>query len=137
MKPDQEFFKKFNFQSDEIERYLQSALHDLEIAEKDRFSEVKFTYSYQALIKTGIALLAKIEKVKVRSMPGHHMKIIEKMSEILEDEDVAAIGNAMRMKRNTDLHGGGELIGEKEAEDYLEFVRKVIEKSKKVIGARD
>ncbi len=135
MKPDQEFFKKFNFKPDEIERTLQSALHDLEIAEKDRFSEVKFTYSYQALIKTGITLLAKIEKVKVRSMPGHHVKIIEKMSEILEDEDVAAIGNAMRMKRNTDLYGGGELIGEKEAEDYLKFVRKVIEKAKKVIGA--
>src|SRR3989338_477930 len=129
MKPDQEFFKKFNFKPDEIERYLQSALHDLEIAEKDRFSEVKFTYSYQALIKTGITLLAKIEKVKVRSMPGHHVKILEKMSEILSDEDVAAIGNAMRMKRNTDLYGGGEIISEKEAADYLKFVQKIIEKA--------
>ena len=133
MKPEQEFFKKFNFKPDEIERYLQSALHDLEIAEKDRFSEVKFTYSYQALIKTGITLLAKVEKVKVRSMPGHHVKILEKMSEILGDEDVAAVGNAMRMKRNTDLYGGGEIIGEKEAADYLKFAQKILEKARKLI----
>ncbi len=136
MKPDQEFFKKFHFKPEEIERYFQSALHDLEIAEKDRFSEVKFTYSYQALIKTGITLLAKIEKVKVRSMPGHHVKILEKMSEILDEEDVAVIGNAMRMKRNADLYVGGELMGEKEAEDYLKFVQKIIEKAKKVMGAK-
>ena len=135
MKPDQEFFQKINFKPDEIDRYLKSALHDLEIAEKDRFFEVKFTYGYQALIKTGITLLAKVEKVKVRSIPGHHVKILEKMSEILSDEDVLIIGNAMRMKRNSDLYGGGELIGEKEAADYLKFVQKVIEKAKKIIGS--
>lgn len=135
MKPDEEFFKKFNFKPDEIERYLQSALHDLEIASKDPFSEVKFTYSYQALIKMGITLLAKVGKVKVRSIQGHHVKILEKMSEILGDEDVLIIGNAMRMKRNTDLYGGGELVGEKEASDYLKFVQKIVEKAKKVIGS--
>jgi len=133
MKPEQEYFKKFNFKSDEIERYLQSALHDLEIAEKDRFSEVKFTYSYQALIKIGITLLAQVKKVKMRSMPGHHVKILEKMGEILDDEDITAIGNAMRMKRNTDLYGGGAIIGEKEAADYLKFVQIIIEKAKKII----
>ena len=91
---------------------------------------MKFTYSYQALIKTGITLLAKVGKVKVRSIPGHHVKILEKMSEILGDEDVLIIGNAMRMKRNADLYGGGELVGEKEANDYLKFVQKIVEKAK-------
>lgn len=134
MKPDQEFFQKINFKPDEIDRYLKNALHDLEIAEKDSFVEVKFTYSYQALVKTGITLLAKVQKVKVRSIPGHHVKILEKMSEILEEEDVLIIGNAMRMKRNADLYGGGELIGEKEADDYFKFVQKVVAKAKKLIS---
>ncbi len=135
MKFDQEYFKKFDFEPDDIRRYLKSALHDLEIAQKDGIPEVKFTYSYQALIKTGITLLAKAGKVKVRSKPGHHVKILEKVGEILADEDVTSAGNAMRMKRNTDLYGGGEIISEKDAADYLKFVQKVIEKAKKIIGS--
>lgn len=134
MKFEQEYFRQFNFETQEIARYLQSALHDLEIAEKDKFPEVKFTYGYQAMIKIGITVLAKVGKVKVRSVPGHHVKILEKMSEILGDEDIFTIGNAMRMKRNTDLYGGGELIGQKEADDYLKFIQKVVQEAKKKIG---
>lgn len=128
MKFDQDYFKKFQFAPEDIQRYFASALHDLEIAQKDAFPEVKFSYSYQALIKAGITLLAKTGKVKVRSIPGHHVKILEAMGDILGDRDVTSIGNAMRMKRNTDLYGGGEIIGEKEAADYLKFVQGVIEK---------
>ena len=81
MQFDQEYFRKFDFKADEIQRYLSSALRDLEIAGAVQFPEVKFTYSYQALIKAGIATLAKVGKVKVRSVPGHHVKILEKMSD--------------------------------------------------------
>jgi len=69
--------------------------------------------------------LAKVGKVKIRSIPGHHMKIIEKMKEILKDETVEIIGNAMRSKRNEDFYGGGVLISEKESTDYNLFVEKV------------
>jgi len=75
---EREFFKKQKFAEEEIKRFLENALHDLEIARKDPFSEVRFTYSFQALIKAGIALMAKIGEVKVRSIPGHHAKILEK-----------------------------------------------------------
>ncbi|MBI4115391.1 MAG: hypothetical protein HY447_02325 [Candidatus Omnitrophica bacterium] len=109
MKFDREYFKKFDFKPDDVKRYLDSTLHDLDIAQKDDIPEVKFTYSYQALIKMGITLLARVAKVKVRSKPGHHVRILEKMGEILDDEDVAMIGNAMRMKRNTDLYGLSEV----------------------------
>jgi hypothetical protein len=131
---DREYFNKFKFEPDDIKRYLDSALHDLEIAQKDPFAEVQFTYSYQALIKTGIALLAKIGGVKVRSRTGHHVKILEQMSKILNDEAIASIGNAMRIKRNADLYGGGEIVGEKEAQDYLKFVQEMIEKARKLIS---
>lgn len=132
---EREFFKKFNFTEEEIKRFFESALHDLEIARKDPFSEVRFSYSFQALIKAGIALLAKVGQVKVRSIPGHHAVILKKIGEILKDADIPTIGNAMRTRRNTDFYGGGKPISEKEAKDYLEFVQKVIQKAKQKLGS--
>ena len=123
-----EFFQKLRFTGEEIGKRFDGARHDLEIAAKDPFPEVRFTYGYQALLKTGVALLAQ-EGLKVRSIPGHHVKILERMSEILKDPDILVLGNGMRMKRNQDLYGGGELITEKEAADYLVFVQKVFQKA--------
>jgi hypothetical protein len=134
MKFDGQYFRKFDFKPEDTKRHLDSALHDLQIAQKDKIPEVKFTYSYQTLIKIGITLLAHLGKVKVRSKPGHHVKILEKMGDLLGDDDVVTIGNAMRMNHNTDLYGGGEIVGEKEAADYLKFVLKVVEKAKKKIA---
>ena len=130
---EREFFRKLKFTEKEIKGFFDSALHDLEIARKDPFSEVRFTYSFQALIKAGIALIAKVGEVKVRSIPGHHAKIMEKMSEILKDPDISKIGNAMRTRRNTDLYGGGTPISENEAKDYLKFTEGVIQKVEKAI----
>lgn len=127
------YFSKFNFTEEQINQFLNNALKDLEIAKENSRPEVKFSYSYSAFIKGGIALLAKVGKVKIRSIPGHHMKIIEKMKEILKDETVEIIGNAMRSKRNEDFYGGGVLISEKESVDYNLFVEKVFVTIKKVL----
>lgn len=124
---DTRYFQKFPFNQGQIERYFRNALRDLRIAQKDEFAEVRFTYGYQALIKAGIALIAKVGQVRVRSKPGHHVKILEKTSEILENPDILEIGDKMRIKRNDDFYGGGESIGPKEAEDYLRFVERVVE----------
>ena len=51
----QEYFQKFKFAPAQIHRYVEAALRDLEIAKKDEFREVKFTYCNQALIKIGMA----------------------------------------------------------------------------------
>ena len=85
------------------------------------------------MIKSGIALLAKVGEVKVRSIPGHHTKIIEKMSEILKDPDISKIGNVMRTTRNKDFYGGGKPIGENEAKDYLKFTEGVVQKVGKAV----
>ena len=126
-KDDPGYFRKFKFSHEQIIRYMDNALRDLKIAHDVAVPEVRFTYGYQALIKAGIVLLAKTDHVRVRSVPGHHIKILTRMNEILKDPDVLTIGNVMRMKRNTDFYGGGEDITEKEAQDYLRFIKKTVE----------
>ena len=123
-----DFFKPFNFSQKQINDYFKNAVRNLEIARQDPFAEVRFTFAYQALIKAGIAMIAKTGGVRVRSIPGHHVKIFEKMSEILNDKDIASIGDVMRRKRNADLYSSAESITEKEANDYLKFVETVFKK---------
>ena len=128
-----EYFQKEKFTAGHIKRYMDNARRDLLIAQKDPFAEVCFTYAYQALIKAGIALIARKGEVKVRGVPGHHVKILTHMSRLLADEDVFIIGNAMRMKRNKDLYSGGEHISKKEAKEYTAFAAKVVAQVAKVI----
>ncbi len=128
---EQEYFQKFKFTPSQINRYVESAMRDFNIAQKDPFAEVRFTYCYQALIKIGIAVLAQKGGVKVRSVTGHHVKILSKLSEILGDPDIFTVGNAMRMKRNKDVYDAGALFAEKEVDDYVAFVGGVIDKAKR------
>lgn len=123
---DPAFFRPFKPADEQLDRYLQNAERDLRIAEQDEFLEVRFAYAYQALIKAGIALIAKKGGVRVRSVPGHHFQILSKMSEILNDPDIDAIGNAMRTKRNLDLYEGGTLLSEKDVAEYVAFVTQAL-----------
>ena len=127
------FFRKEKFTKEEIIQFLENAKKDLNIAKQNSLPEVKFTYSYTALIKGGITLIAKVGGVKVRSAQGHHIKILEKTSKILQDEEVTEIGNAMRTKRNLDFYGSGVIISEQEANDYCRFVEQLINKVEKII----
>ncbi len=128
-----EYFKKIKMSDSRIKSFMKNAFRNLEIASKDPFPEVRFMFAYQALVKSGIALLA-YSGVQVRSVPGHHAKIVEKMSALLKDPDIFVMGNAMRMKRNEDLYSDGGFISEKEALEYLDFVKNVLQKVKKQLG---
>lgn len=130
---EEKFFRKIKFTDSQIIGYLDNALKDLKIAKGQNIAEVRFNYFYTALLKAGIALIAGIKNLKIRTMPGHHIKVLETMSEILNDNSVFEIGNAMRMKRNTDLYEGGILITEKESNDYCNYVEKIIDIVKKVL----
>ena len=132
MKFDDKYFAKFKFTEEQIKKNLDNALKDFDIAERDVILEVKFNYAYKALIKAGIALLSSYH-LKIRSVPGHHIKILEKMAEILNDDAIADIGNAMRSKRNLDFYGGGILVSEKECSEYLRFADEVIKKAKNIL----
>ena len=132
MRFEENFFSKFEFTKEQIEKNLHNALRDFDIAKKDTILEVKFTYTYNALIKTGIYLLS-FYGMKVKSAPGHHVKIIEKMSEILKDETIADIGNIMRSKRNLDFYSGGTEVTEKECREYISFTETVIKNATAIL----
>lgn len=132
MKFEDKYFIKFTFTKDQIKKNLKNALKDLNIAKKDKILEVKFNYAYTALIKAGITLLSYYQ-VKIKSVPGHHIKIIEKIAQILRDETITDIGNIMRSKRNLDFYAGGIEVTEKECREYIKFVEDVLVRIKKII----
>jgi len=132
MRFDEKYFTKFKFTAEQVQKNFANAVKDMGIAQKDEIPEVKFNYVYSALIKSGIALLSHHGE-KVKSVPGHHIKIIEAIATLLEDETINDMGNMMRSKRNMDLYEGGVDVTEKECREYIMFVDKVIERIKGIV----
>lgn len=122
------YFQRLIPKEKQIEQFLQSALHDLKIAEESDIPDVIFKFSYDALIKLGITLIAK-KGYKIRSIIGHHVKILEKLSQLLKDEDILVLGNKMRQERNFNLYDGKFFVGEKDSREYLDFVKNVFRKA--------
>ncbi|MGA2799279.1 MAG: hypothetical protein ABSE63_16990 [Thermoguttaceae bacterium] len=123
---DSQFFQKFNFSKEQVRKHLQSAERDWKIARSSDMADVVFKFSYDALLKLAV-YVAACSGLRVRSITGHHRKLLEKLSELIQDEDAFYIANEMRQKRNSDLYQGGALITDKDAESYLSFVSSVFE----------
>jgi len=132
MSLDEKYFSRLNFSREQIEKNLASAFRALEIARKTDILDVKFNYAYTALIKGGIALLSH-RQLKIKSIPGHQVKIIEILARTLGDDSIEAMGNLMRQKRNLDFYGGGIEVTEKECEECLNFTESVLNRLKKLI----
>ncbi|NQU16853.1 MAG: hypothetical protein HQ564_02205 [Candidatus Saganbacteria bacterium] len=126
---DNQSFQKTKFSKEQLENHLNSAKRDVEIADKSDIPEVVFKFSYDALLKIGIYLIAK-EGYKVKSGFGHHIKILEKLAETLKDENIAILGNKMRQDRNVGLYAGGLSVSQKENEEYLKLTKSVLAKAK-------
>jgi len=126
------FFQKNKFNEKAILRYFNSASKSFKIAAQHEEPEIIFKFSYDALIKIGITLIA-FYGYRIKSRRGHHIKILDKLSQILLNKDIAIIGDKMRKKRNLDLYEGGIIIGTKEAKQYLNFIEKVILKAEEYI----
>jgi hypothetical protein len=132
MKFDNKSFKKMAFTNEQISKYFLSAEKCLRIAEAVKIPEVVFKFSYDALLKLGITLIAQGGH-KVRVMAGHHIKILEKTAEILNNKTIASIGNMMRTQRNFDLYDAGTIVSKKQSEEYLEFVQRTFKQAKKLL----
>ncbi|MBD3263992.1 MAG: hypothetical protein GF375_02675 [Candidatus Omnitrophica bacterium] len=123
------YFQKVPFSDEQAKQFLRPASHDFKIAQDSDIPDVIFKFSYDSLIKIGIALIAK-NGYKVRSVAGHHVKILEKLGQLLQYEDVVILGNKMRQERNANLYKGQFFVGEKASSEYLSFVGKVFKKTK-------
>jgi len=118
-------FKKQEFTDRQIENYFKSAFRDYKIARDSDTPEIVFKFSYDSLLKIAIAICAK-NNLRVKSRVGHHIDLVKKLSEYLEDDDIYIVGNEMRKKRNFDLYSGGVLITKKEALSYKEWLKKIV-----------
>jgi len=108
---DPKYFKKMDFSQRQIENYFISAIKDMKIAEKYDDPEVRFQFIFNSLIKFGITLIA-FHGYKVNSRKGHHQKVLEKMSEILGNDDILITSEIIRKNRNTEFYDGGIIITE-------------------------
>ncbi|MCB4792538.1 MAG: hypothetical protein LHV68_11730 [Elusimicrobia bacterium] len=125
MKFDKNHFIEQKFTPNELEKIRKSAKRNMELAGSSSAPEIIFHFSYMALIKIGIYCIAK-EGYRVKSRPGHHVKIIEALSQILGSKDILIAGDKMRKDRNIDLYSGDAVIDVKEAEEYYEIVKQFV-----------
>ncbi|MFH1379301.1 MAG: hypothetical protein ABII23_03370 [bacterium] len=121
MKIDKNYFIKQGFTKEELNNHIKSIKRDLTIAQKNKDPEVIFHFTYMALIKLGIYIIAK-NGYRIKSRPGHHIIIIETLSTFLHSEDIASIGNNMRKYRNLDFYSSSIFITSSEVKEYFEFV---------------
>ena len=133
MKLDKNYFSRQSFTSDELKKYRQSVIRYLNIAKTSTETDVKFHFAYMALIKIGIYFIAK-EGYRIKSRPGHHQKIIEILSKLLDNEDIIIVGDKMRKNRNLDFYSSDSPITETEAAQDLKFTEEIFSKTIKNNG---
>jgi len=117
-----EFFQEFAYSKSQTDHYFRNAELDLGRAEKTKDPNIVYRIGYEAALKLGIAMIADAG-YKVKSVPGHHIKILDKMAEILKRPDEVEYLHRIRRKRNIDLYEGGLDFTEKEAKDLLDLCR--------------
>jgi len=122
-----EYFKNIDYTESQINQYFANAKKDLKTAQESNNTDVIFRFCYDAIIKLGISLIAK-NGYKVRSIPGHHIKILDALSEILNLEDEIDYFHRIRRKRNIDLYEGGTSLTQKESKDLLKITENIFSK---------
>lgn len=118
-------FEKFDYLPAQIKKYYQAAARDLQLAISAGAPEIVFYLSYNIIIKTAMAVCAK-NNLRVKSRSGHHIELIGKLAEYLDDQEIEDIAGKMRTKRNRDLYDGGVITSEKEADFYICFCQKLV-----------
>jgi len=121
-------FEKFDFTTQQIIKFWDKAVRDFRLAEQAREIEIIFVFTYEAMLKVAIAVCAK-NNLRVKARRGHHIELIDKMAEILNDQDIKQVGNEIRTKRNRGLYSGGDTVSRKEADFYCKFVKQIFEKA--------
>ncbi len=124
IKFEEDSFQKFTYTKEQIKKFFENAHKDLKMAENLNNSEIAYRICYEAIIKLGIAMIAK-HNYKVRSNTGHHYKILQKIAEITKLKDEINYIQFVRRKRNIDLYEGGSDFTETELKNLLKVTKKI------------
>jgi hypothetical protein len=118
-------FEKFSFSLTQIKKYYQAADKDFKILKKQTSPDLIFYLCYNIIIKTAMAVCAK-NGLRVKAHAGHHIELVAKLAELLDDSKIELVANKIRIKRNRDLYDGGVPTSSKEADFYLQFCRNLM-----------
>ncbi len=134
-------FKPQRADFDQISRFLASAERKLTAARKalEIDEEASYQLAYEAMLKASLGFMLSFG-VRPRSLPGHHVAIIEFSEKHLgkEYKNLLAVFDRMRRKRHQSLYDVTGFISRQEAEHaleiaakYLAIIRREIEKRNK------
>lgn len=114
---------------DQVGRFLAGAAKKLVAAKKTIGidEEASYQLAYEAMLKASLGFMLSYG-TRPRSLPGHHVVIIEFARKHLgeESEGLIALFDRMRRKRNQALYDVSGLISRQEAEQALETAEKYL-----------
>ena len=123
---------------DQIAKFIAGARKKLESARKTLIidEEASYQLAYEAMLKASLGFMLSFG-VRPRSLPGHHVTIIEFAETHLakESKHLISIFDRMRRKRNQAIYEVGGFISTTEARQalmsaglYLETISEAIQK---------
>ena len=114
---------------DQIHRFLERAAEKLRTAKRvlGIDEETAYQMAYDAMLKASLAFLLS-RGLRPRSLPGHHVAIIEYVEKSLGPSfgDLLLMFDRMRRKRNQAIYDASGLISKQEAGEALEIARKYL-----------
>ena len=125
----QDYFKPLKFTKDQLENYRLSLLQDYRIAKDNNTPQIVLRFSYDCMIKLAISELAR-QGYKVRSIPGHHIALLDELAEIVGEADLAIVFNEYRQKRNRELYDGYCYATETEAHALFSLLESILTRLK-------
>jgi uncharacterized protein (UPF0332 family) len=121
---------------DQIRRFLESAEKKLKDAHRVAAinSETSFQMAYESMLRAALGLMLRHGK-RPRSLPGHHVAIIEFAGGVLGEDFRGLIRHfdQMRRKRNDLLYEADDFVSETEVVESLKIAEKFLAQIKKIL----
>lgn len=131
--------KPHEAEPEEIQSLLKLADRDLNVAEKtlNLDPDWAYTITYNAILQASRALVFS-KGFRPRG-PAAHVTVVEFIREALGQEHAGQVNlfDQMRRKRHRVLYDLSGLVGEKEAEQSLNFAKKFVELLSKLSTAKE
>ncbi len=122
--------------ADQIRRFLDSAERKLKEAHQvcAISQETAFQMAYDSMLRASLGLMLQHGK-RPRSLPGHHVAIIEFAGGVLGDEFRGLIRHfdQMRRKRNDLLYEADDFVSETEVDESLKMAERFLIQIKRLL----